>query len=263
MRFLLLAVLLVFSGCREQIVHNLSEIDANRLVTKLHDASLSGDKEKQADGKWSISVPSDETIRALKLLNDSRILRSESQKPIEKSSVISSREDQRFHYERSLSQEIETTLSSVPGVLEARVHLNIPPVDPLFGKSIGPGGTASVLLVTDNLLAASKEEIAGLVSGASGIKAEAISVLFSRSADTLHEGGLAATESTLPNHSSEVVQLNLAVSPTENFNWYLWLQISASILIIAVAGGYWLYKNRSRRTTAVVAKALAELGAEG
>lgn len=260
MRLLLILVVMLLSGCREQIVHNLSEIDANRLVTKLHDSSLNGDKEKQADGKWSISVPSDETIRALKLLNDSRILRSENQKAIEKSSVISSREDQRFHYERSLSQEIEATLSSVPGVLEARVHLNIPPVDPLFGRSLGQGGTASVLLVTDSSLTTTKDEIAGLVAGASGIKSDAISVLFSRSAETV------ATETNKP-------AIDLALNSPENGHnseasgasqsWYLWSQISASLLILLGAGGYWFYKKKNQRTTAVVAKALAELGAEG
>ena len=59
---------------------------------------------------------------------------------------------------------------SVDGILEARVHLNIPPVDPLFGRKIQQiAGSASVLLVREDNLSISIEEVASLVSGASGI----------------------------------------------------------------------------------------------
>ncbi len=261
MRFILLLFMVFLVGCKEQIVHNLSEIDANKLVTRLHDANIDGEKEKQADGKWSISVPSDESIKALKLLNDSRILRSENSRPIEKASVISSREDQRFHYERSLSQEIESTLASVPGVLEARVHLNIPPVDPLFGKPVGQGGSASVLLVTDSTLTTTKEEVAGLVSGASGIKADSISVLFSRSVDEVKVQSEVTEKSTTI--ANEEVHGEIATLPKRSGMDSIWLQIALSALILVAAGGWWFLKKGDRKATAVVAKALAELGDEG
>jgi type III secretion protein J len=170
---LLLACLL--SGCQEQIIHNLSEADANKLVTRLHDIQIDGEKTKQADGKWAIAVPKGEEIRALQFIDDSRMLREPSPSFADKGSMISSRDDQRFKYERAISGEIESTIASIRGVLEARVHLNMPPTDPLFGQPLNNArGTASVLVVGSDGLALSEGEIANLVAGASGIPRESI-----------------------------------------------------------------------------------------
>ncbi len=91
--------------------------------------------------------------------------------------MLASREDQRFRYERSLSHEIELTLSNAPGVLESRVHLNLPAIDPIFGQPLGKKeGSGSVLLVVRDAVL-KREEVATLVAGASGVPEESISVL--------------------------------------------------------------------------------------
>lgn len=182
---LLFAILLVFSGCKEQIIHNLEEADANRIVTVLHDSGLDVEKKIQPDGRWSIAVPKDNSMMALRLLEDKRVLRAPSKSNILKGSVISSREAQKFEYERGLSREIENTLLSLDGVLDARVHLNLPTPDPLLGKVSGNlGGTGSVLMVVSQAMILNNSDIAGLVSGASGIPADKISVIQSKSAES-------------------------------------------------------------------------------
>ena len=94
---------------------------------------------------------------------------------------MSSREQQRFQFERSLSSSIETTLSALDGVLDVRVHLNLPVSDPLFGKPVNSQdkGSASVLLITGSVFPNSNEQIASLVAGASGISSKNVSVLIS------------------------------------------------------------------------------------
>lgn len=184
-KFLQIACLLValcLTGCREQIVHNLSENEANRLLTRLGNSSLEAEKIKQPDGKWALAVDRSQALSAIKLLDDARLLRENPTEGSDKSSMLSSREDQRFRLERALSHEIEMTLANIPGVLEVRVHLNLPPLDPFFGQPLEKASSASAsvfLLARD--LQVSKEEIARLVSGASGIPAQTISVIWSRS----------------------------------------------------------------------------------
>lgn len=181
LRFLLLFVLLAISACKEQIIHNLSEREANRLLTHLHEADIAPEKVKQPDGQWAIAVSKGKALSAIKFLNDSRLFRETYPSAAKSSSVLSSRENQRFGYERALSSEIEATLSSMQGVLEARVHLNLPVVDPLFGKIVSEKSniSGSVLIITGSNLNLNEEAIAKLVSGAAGIPAKNITVVIS------------------------------------------------------------------------------------
>jgi type III secretion protein J len=182
-RLALLVTLLVFlSACKEQIVHNLSEAEANRYLTKLQEIHIDASKVRQADARWAIAVESESALAAVKYLEEARLFR-EQRSAHDKSALVSSREDQRFQYERAISIEIENTLNGIEGVLDARVHLNLPQVDPIFGQPLpGAKGSGSVLMITRGALGSSKEEIAALVSGASGIEQARISVLVSNTA---------------------------------------------------------------------------------
>ncbi len=182
-RLLLCFLLLTISACKEQILHNLDEEEANRLVTHLHDASITADKVQQSDGLWAIAVSDDRSAQALKYLSEARAFRRESLSSRRKGALLRGRDEQRFFYERALSQEIESTLASLSGTLEARVHLNLPEKDPLLGRALSKddSGSGSVLLVVrEPYPQERKEKIARLVSGASGIPIKNISVLISQ-----------------------------------------------------------------------------------
>lgn len=186
LKLILLSLLLALAGCREQIIHDLSEGDANRLMTRLNTAGIEAEKVRQADTGWALSVSSSNARQAIGYLIDSRAMRRPGRADDEKPSLVSSREEQRFRYERSVSRELEGTLAGIEGVLEARVHLNLPLADPLFGSVAGlaGGGTASVLLVTSGELRLSKEEVAALVAQAVGIESQKVAVLVSAGAGT-------------------------------------------------------------------------------
>ena len=177
----LLCVVILFTGCKEQIVHDLTEYEANRVITSLDDIGLQVSKEKQADGKWTILVPGESVMTALKHLSATRAFAVRRAQKLDAASVVSSREDRQFRYERALSAEIESTLRSIGGVLDARVHLNIAPTDPVFGRPLATGfqGSASVLLIANNQLMTDESRIGYLVHGASGVPVEKISVLIS------------------------------------------------------------------------------------
>lgn len=180
LRKIVTVTIFIFTGCKEQIVHNLEEVDANRIVTTLHQAGMNSEKKVQADGRWSIAVESSAAMAALKLLDDRRVVKVTNRPSGIKGSVISSREAQKFEYERGLSQEIEQTLLSLPGFLEARVHLNLPTPDPLLGKVSGnESGTGSVLILSNGTPTLAQADVAKLVAGASGIAPDRISVLIS------------------------------------------------------------------------------------
>lgn len=186
----LIFALLALSACDEQIVHDLSEREANKVVSQLHEARVTADKVPQADGRWTIAVAKSDMFAALAVLESQRVLPAPANRSasIGKGGLISSREEQLFHYERAVAQSIEESLTALPGVLEARVHLNLPPQDPLFGKSRTAAGTGSVLLVVDERCNASDDEVSAVVSGAAGLIPGAVKVLRSKAISAVPPG---------------------------------------------------------------------------
>lgn len=170
---------LVVCGCEEQILHDLGEAEANRVVSRLSAVQLGARKVQQSDGRWAIAVPEDYIIAALGFLESNRVLASKSQAGAgaAKSGIVPSRQEQWFRYERAMAQAIEDSLGALGGVLEARVHLNLPESDPLFGAKKREGGSGSVLLLVDGGYSAANEEVAALVAGAAGIPPASVMVL--------------------------------------------------------------------------------------
>jgi type III secretion protein J len=236
-----LAALLALTACRERIVHDLSENEVNRLMTTLSEIPLKSEKIKQADGRWALAVAKRDVMTAIKYLSRARLLQRTTPNRKERGRMIPSREDQRFEFERALSREIEYTLTSVEGVLEARVHLNLPVRDPLFGRPLDEqaGGTASVLLVATPDFALSKEEISLLVSGASGVAPNAIAVLLSGGGP---EPAAAPGEETRLNAAP-------AKTPIAAGRWLRapGLQIAAVLLLLGFAGLWTAHKLSNRK----------------
>ncbi|MBN8550214.1 MAG: hypothetical protein J0M12_12925 [Deltaproteobacteria bacterium] len=217
-------------------MHNLSESDANRFLTKLHDLEIDANKEKQADGSWLVSVPKDDAMRAIRSLDSARLFRPSRVESQERSSIIATREDQRLRSERMLAENLEVTLSSISGVLEAHVHLNLPPTDPLFGSRLHSApGSASVLVVATPELKAAKEEILSLIAGASGVEPKGISIIISRA------------ESDASAHALSPVPGNIAPRPTHRlFDDLPLIPFATCLLLISTGLAHFLWRSRRK-----------------
>ena len=146
---------------------------------------LDARKVQQPDGRWAISVNQDEMMQALSYIENRRVLTTRQTSSLSsKGAMIPSREEQWFRYERSVAASIEESLSALPGVLDARVHVNLPDDDPLFGDSARKGGSGSVLLVVDRRYVTGPDEVAALVSGAAGLSRDVVRVLTSEAVET-------------------------------------------------------------------------------
>jgi type III secretory pathway lipoprotein EscJ len=168
-------------ACKESIVHNLAEVEANKILTQLHVAGIAGNKNAQSDGKWSIEVNESEALEAIKYLNDIRVIKSSLNDAHDKPGFMSSREQQQHQYEKSLSKDLELTLVSIDGVLDARVHLSLPLSDPLLGVKVhGEAGSGAILLVVGEGFTYDDRMISQLVAKAAGIKESNISLLLNR-----------------------------------------------------------------------------------
>lgn len=162
-------------------MHNLSEAEANRLLTRLQVVAIAGEKVKQADGKWSVEVEHSDALNAIRYLDEVRVFKDVQRQEEDKSSFLSSREEQHYRHAQNLGQEIEATLLSIKGVLDARVHLNLPETDPILGHRLSNSkGSGSVLLVVSEEFINDSQLVSRLVSGAAGLEDRDISLLISR-----------------------------------------------------------------------------------
>jgi type III secretory pathway lipoprotein EscJ len=172
---LLGACILVLSGCKEQILHDLDESTANRVQLALSRAAVKAEK-RRVGKHWSIAVEAEQVNAALATVERSRILRTDLERAAEQGGLLQSAEDRVRADERQTAVRTERTLERVPGVLEARVHLHHSG-SLRFLPDSRPAGSASVLLVSEKGSRLDVAEIRSFVAGAAGLKPEQISVL--------------------------------------------------------------------------------------
>ena len=130
-RVLLAGILLSLAACSEQALYSdLSEQEANEMISELSLAGIGASKQKLKGNRFSVSTGPDEFAPAVQLLK-SRGLPRQSYDTIgevfDDSKFVSSPLEERARLNYALSQELASTLSRIDGVILARVHLAVPP----------------------------------------------------------------------------------------------------------------------------------------
>lgn len=180
---LLIWIACAIVACQEQIVHNLQEGEANKLLTRLNSVSIEGEKIRQSDGRWAIGVGSTDVLPALDFLTAARAFNSAAIPADNALSIIATQDERQFQLERTSGRELEQTLLSLNGVLEARVHLRLPQSDPLYARSGSTvEGSAAVMIIAGEQFSIPSEQITSLVSSAYGLSKERVVVLVDRAA---------------------------------------------------------------------------------
>jgi type III secretion protein J len=150
-KLLAIAALLALSGCGVPIAAALDEGDANRIVVALEDNGVAAHKEPdpQVENRWRVSVARDDASAATAVLTRESLPAEAAPGVLDalgKGSVVPSRAAEHARFVAGTAGELERSLRAVDGVLSVRVHLAVPPSDPLSGETKPTGPTASVLL---------------------------------------------------------------------------------------------------------------------
>lgn len=173
-------------ACSVPVAASLDEGDASEAVVALEKGGVASEKERdpEQEGHYRVVVSRDDAASAL------RILAAEGLPPraapgvldaLGKSSLVPSRLAEHMKVVTGTSGDLERSLRALDGVVSARVHLAVPPRDPLALGEQAPVATASVLIrhqgPTPPLAAF---DVQRLVAGAvPGLKAENVSVVMS------------------------------------------------------------------------------------
>jgi type III secretion protein J len=127
-RVLLITSLLVACSGAVNLVSGLTEAEANEVLGLLLSADISATKTASKTGV-GIQVEAGSVSAAIDILHRNGLPRERRSKlgdVFKKENLISSPLEERARYLYALSQELEQTLSSIDGVVTARVHVVLP-----------------------------------------------------------------------------------------------------------------------------------------
>ncbi|SED98502.1 type III secretion system inner membrane ring lipoprotein SctJ [Pseudomonas kilonensis] len=152
--FSTLLLCLLLTGCDEQTAlhSHLSEQDANEVIAELANKNVEASKQVDKEGLTVLVEPADmnSAVQVLEAAGLPRRSRSSLGEIFRKEGVISTPMEERARYIYALSQELESTLSQIDGVVLARVHVVLPErVAP--GEPVQPA-SASVFIKHTNAL---------------------------------------------------------------------------------------------------------------
>lgn len=145
---LILACLLLAACNRVTLYNELDEQQANQVMAALLGSGVSSEKMPSSSKKgWEVRVNRGDFPYAMQVLNSQGLPQASYRSMGEifkKEGFVSSAMDERARYMDGLQQEIGRTLSRIDGVVEARVHIALPPPDPLGGRD--NDSSASVII---------------------------------------------------------------------------------------------------------------------
>lgn len=129
-RLLVVVCLLLLAGCSDDTVlfGGLSEQDSNDVIAKLADEHITAHKQMEKLGV-TVLVAAADINRAVRVLDAAGLphhARASLGEIFKKEGVISTPLEERARYIYALSQELESTLSQIDGVIVARVHVVLP-----------------------------------------------------------------------------------------------------------------------------------------
>lgn len=240
----LLAVCLLTACGKTELYSGLSEKDANEMLALLLRSGISTDKVASKDGV-TISVDSSRVPDAITLLSAAGLPHKDYANIgdlFKREGMISSPSEERVRYIYGISQELARTISTIDGVLNARVHIVLPGNDPTNQTARPSSAAVLIRYAPDASIDALVPKIKELVvNSVEGLSYDHVSVVLVK-ADGEDVADLVAQE-------RKAAAANSAGLPS-----YVTYTL-AGLLVASLLGngalGWMMWKRGERRLTAV------------
>jgi type III secretion protein J len=157
--------LLTSCESRKTIVNSLDEREANEIIvflstkgidaTKVQSTAAAGGGGGAKVVLWDISVPDNQSLEAMSLLNQAGLPRRRSENLLNiftGAGLVPSEMEQRIRAQSGLAAQIASTIRKIDGVLDAEVQLAFPEEDPLNPTAKKQPITASVYVKHNGVL---------------------------------------------------------------------------------------------------------------
>ncbi|MBC7957558.1 MAG: type III secretion inner membrane ring lipoprotein SctJ [Cytophagales bacterium] len=225
---ILLCVMGLAACSRQEVLYGqLSERQANEMVSLLQTAGINATKDVRDGTQFSVQVSADTFSPAIALLHANGYPRGDFDtvgQVFKKEGFISSPTEERARWMYALTQELASTLQAIDGVVVARVHLAAPEKDPLSDKPRAASASVFIKYRPGYDLSHQVNQIKGIVvNGIEGLPYENVTV------------ALFAAEAA-PTYRAEPVTPKLVA-------WLLAV-VAVALLVSAGAGSMWWWRKR-------------------
>lgn len=196
-------VALVLAACgQEELYGDLTERDANEMAAVLKSQGIDAAKSKDGD-TWVLKADGGQFSRAVAVLHDRGYPRenfASMGEVFEKEGFVSSPMEQRMRMMFALQQELGQTISSIDGVVQARVHIAVPESDPLAEDKAPSSASVFIKHRPDYDISAQTGSIKALVvNSIEGLPYDKVTVVAFPAGDVLAEPARPAyTQLSLP-----------------------------------------------------------------
>ncbi|MER8982432.1 type III secretion system inner membrane ring lipoprotein SctJ [Mesorhizobium sp. M0496] len=126
---ILLMFTMVSCGSKLELYRNLPAHEANEMLALLMDQGIYAEKTTDSGGTASLAVDTKDVPPAMEVLNGAGLphdVYADMGSLFKKEGMISSPTEERVRYIYGITQELSRTLTSIDGVLNARVHVVLP-----------------------------------------------------------------------------------------------------------------------------------------
>ncbi len=187
MKWFLIAMLIVLTGCTADLYHGLSEGEANDMIVALDEAGISGTKVADPSGEgWLVQVPEAEKSDAWRTLRQRGLPRAQTQGfgafyPSE--GLVPTAGEERVLLQYATAQEIAGGLLKIDGVVDAHVNLVLPekPRVRLSDQPVEPPRASVVVTYGGDKPPVTEKRVKALVAGGvEGMVPEHVTVIVSK-----------------------------------------------------------------------------------
>ena len=182
----LLAAALLLAGCdRETTLHSaLPERQANLVMAALLDAGIACHKVAGDENTWNVMIGESDFAEATNLLERKGLPQREFKgvsESFRKTGMVSSPSEERIRFMDALAQDLSRTISSIDGVVDARVHVVLPDNDPFARRKLPSSAAVAIRSRWDADLTDIVPGVKNLVKNAiEGLQYEKFSVILFR-----------------------------------------------------------------------------------
>lgn len=179
---LLLGMSVMLCGCgKADLLSNISEQEANDVISVLQQANLPATKKAGAESTWTVVINDTNNFsKAVELLKSKgfpRVNFDNMGKIFQKSGLVSSPLEERARLMYAMAETISETLSGIPGVLTARVHVVLPENDPYAEGNVPASAAVFMTYRAEANIEESVREIKYLVTNSiQGLSYDRVSV---------------------------------------------------------------------------------------
>lgn len=240
--FLLVLTFPILSGCNGQqsLYADLSQSSANEVMAELISNGIPV-KSRRSDSGFSVLIHQSDIARAVHILSTAglpREPRADIGSTFEKAGIISTPFEERARYIYALAQEMESTLTQIDGVTQARVQVVLPdrvaPGEPVHPASASVFIKHNASLTPDALQPRIRQLVMSSIPGLSeqGRNSSRVSIVFVPTREFADTG-------------PEMTYFGPYLIPRHAANfWKMTLIISSIVVLLLCAGIGWLFWRR-------------------